>query len=76
MGCCCNSNNQTISLNVEGMSCNHCKAAVENALKEIGVAKVEVDLAAKKVSAAFSADKVNVEGIKKAITDAGYEVVG
>ena len=76
MGCCCNNNNQTITLNVEGMSCDHCKAAVQNALKEIGVDKVEVDLATKKVSASFSTKKVNVDNIRKSIIDAGYEVVG
>ena len=76
MGCCCNKNNQTVTLNVEGMSCNHCKVAVENALKQIGVDKVEVDLVAKKVSASFSAEKVTVDNIRKSIADAGYEVVG
>ncbi|ACV62662.1 copper ion binding protein [Desulfofarcimen acetoxidans DSM 771] len=75
MGCSCN-NNQTITINVEGMSCNHCKAAVENALKQIGVNKVEVDLAAKKVSASYSSDKLTLDDIKKSIIDAGYEVVG
>jgi copper chaperone len=75
MGSCCN-NNQTVTLNVEGMSCNHCKAAVENALKQIGVNKVEVDLAAKKVSASYSSDKLTLDDIKKSIIDAGYEVVG
>lgn len=74
MGCCCNSK-QTVTLNVEGMSCNHCKMAVENALKEIGVDKVEVDLDGKKVSATFNASKVNLETIKKSISEAGYDVV-
>ena len=75
MGCCCNNKNQTVTLNVEGMSCNHCKVAVENALKEIGVSKAEVDLAAKKVTAEFSAEKLNLDTIKKTIIDAGYEVL-
>jgi copper chaperone len=34
-----------LTFQVEGMSCNHCKMAVTNALKELdGVEKVEVSL--------------------------------
>jgi copper chaperone len=42
---------QKTILTVEGMSCNHCKAAVKKALKKIeGVEEVNVDLVGKKVS--------------------------
>lgn len=64
--------NQT--LKVEGMSCKHCQAAVEKALKSIaGVEDVQVDLANKEVLVSGSADR---EKLAKAIREAGYEVVG
>lgn len=66
-----------ISLKVEGMSCGHCKAAVEKALKgTAGVQDAEVDLAAKAVTVSYDSAKVGRDGLVKAITDAGYEVVG
>lgn len=59
---------------VEGMSCGHCKKAVEDAVGELaGVEKVSVDLETKKVEVEGS--DLNEEKIKKTIEDAGYEVV-
>jgi len=76
MGCCCgNNSSKTVTLNVEGMSCNHCKMAVEKSLTEAGVDKIEVDLEGKKVTATFNPDKLKEDAVKKAITDAGYEVI-
>ncbi|WP_066639799.1 copper ion binding protein [Desulfolucanica intricata] len=72
---CCSNSKQTITLNVEGMSCNHCKMAVENALRELNVDNVEVDLAEKKVLVTFNKSNIKIEDIKKAVTKAGYEVV-
>ena len=59
---------------VEGMMCPHCKARVESVCKGIaGVTDAVVDLQAKNVTVTGEAD---VDALKKAITDAGYEVVG
>ena len=59
---------------VNGMMCPHCKARVEQVCKGIpGVADAVVDLEAKNVTVSGDAD---VAALKKAITDAGYEVVG
>ena len=59
---------------VEGMMCPHCKARVEQVCKAVpGAADAVVDLQAKNVTVSGAAD---VEALKKAITDAGYEVVG
>ena len=59
---------------VEGMMCPHCKARVESVCKGIpGVTDAVVDLQAKNVTVTGEAD---VAALKKAITDAGYEVVG
>ena len=61
-------------INVEGMMCKHCKARVESVCKEIaGVTDAVVDLEAKQVTVNGT---VNVDALKKAIIDAGYEVIG
>ena len=61
-------------IKVEGMMCKHCKARVEQVCKEVpGIVDAEVDLAAKTVTVTGTAD---VAAVKKAIADAGYEVVG
>jgi copper chaperone len=65
-----------VVLNVEGMSCNHCKMAVEKALKTLdGVEDASVDLGAKTVTVEFNPSVVNGDNLKKTIGDAGYEVV-
>jgi copper chaperone CopZ len=56
--------------NVEGMACNHCKAAVKNAIDVIaGVEKVEVDLAKGK---AYVYGQHNSAEVIKAVSDRGY----
>lgn len=58
---------------VEGMTCEHCKNRVENALNELDGVSVKVNL--KKKTAFVSMEKmVSDEEIKKAIELAGYEV--
>ena len=54
--------------------CVHCKARVESVCKDIaGVTDAVVDLEQKQVTVVGDA---SVEALKKAITDAGYEVIG
>ncbi|NLI13670.1 heavy-metal-associated domain-containing protein [Pelotomaculum propionicicum] len=66
---------EKITLKVEGMSCGHCKAAVEKALKDTGgVLAAEVDLDAKSVQVDYDRDRVDRAGLVKAIEDAGYDV--
>ncbi|WP_172253520.1 copper ion binding protein [Saccharibacillus deserti] len=65
---------QTTTLNVEGMSCNHCVQAVEGAVKEAG-AEGKVDLGAKTVDISYDESAVNLDTIKAAIEDQGYDVV-
>ena len=58
---------------VNGMMCPHCKAMVEKVCKGIpGTVDAVVDLQAKNVTVTGDA---NVDTLKKAIVDAGYEVV-
>lgn len=60
---------------VKGMSCDHCKHAVESALQGLhGVKKATVDLGRGEVSVDFSAP-VSLSEIAAAIDDAGYELV-
>ena len=60
-------------IKVNGMMCTHCKAAVEKAFKAVpGTVDAVVDLEAKNVTVTGSAGAAD---LKKAITDAGYEVV-
>ena len=58
---------------VNGMMCPHCKARVEKVCKAVpGTEDAVVDLQAKTVTVTGNAD---LEALKKAITDADYEVV-
>ena len=60
-----------IELNVSGMTCGHCKSAVESALKSVaGVSTVEVDLAAGK--ATVDGEGVKLEALVAAVADEGY----
>jgi Cu+-exporting ATPase len=60
-------------IKVEGMMCTHCKARVESVCKAIaGTQDAVVDLQKKTVTVTGNA---NPEELKKAIIDAGYEVV-
>lgn len=61
-------------ISVDGMTCNHCAANVERAIREVaGVEEVRVDLVAKK--AAVAGDDFDLESVKTAIEGAGYKVV-
>lgn len=65
----------TTVINVNGMMCEHCKATVEKVTKAVeGVSNSIVNLDAKNVTIEY-ADGTDLEKVKKAITDAGYEVV-
>ena len=61
-------------IQVEGMMCPHCKARVEGVCKAAqGVEDAVVDLQKKIVTVT---GKPDLEALKKAIIDAGYEVIG
>ena len=65
-----------VKISVEGMTCGHCKAAVEGALSKMdGVASAEVNLAEKNVTVKYDSTKVNEEALKNEIEEAGYDVV-
>ena len=59
-------------LNVEGMSCNHCTAAVKKALEGIdGVKEADVSLEGKNAKVELDKDVAD-EALVKAVEDAGY----
>jgi copper chaperone len=62
------------TLHVQGMSCGHCKAAIESAVKEVG-AEARVNLEAGTVDVIYDPSAVNLQTVKAAIEDAGYDVV-
>ena len=67
---------ETFLLNVGGMSCVRCSAAVERALSRIdGVLNVSVSFADGKAVVQTAAGKVNRKTLEKAVRDAGYVVV-
>jgi copper chaperone len=64
------------TLNVAGMSCDHCKMAVSRAVGSIkGVSAVEVSLENNTASFDFDEAEGSLDSIIAAIEDQGYEVV-
>ena len=65
---------ETITLEVNGMTCDGCVRSVAKALKALpGVGDVEVSLAKAEVRIAYTPREVSIERLKAAIDDAGYE---
>jgi copper chaperone len=65
---------EPITLHVEGMSCGHCIRAVTNAIQALDkAAKVDVDLAAKRVVAATSLPRAD---LVRAVEEEGFAVKG
>lgn len=63
-----------ISLTVSGMSCQHCVAAVEEALRDVpGVERVEVDL--DRACATVEGAGLDTAALRAAVADAGYDAV-
>jgi copper chaperone len=59
---------------VPGISCGHCKAAIEGEVGKVaGVEQVEVDVEARSVRVEGSASD---EAVRSAVDEAGYEVAG
>ncbi|HWR24992.1 MAG TPA: copper ion binding protein [Methanosarcina sp.] len=64
------------TINVEGMSCGHCQMRVKKAVEAVeGVKKADVSLQDKQVVFEYDEGKANLEKVKAAIKEAGYEPV-
>jgi copper chaperone len=65
----------TATITVKGMSCSGCVNAVTNALKAVnGVLEANVDLEGQSATVTFDESRTNVEALKQAVEDAGYDV--
>jgi copper ion binding protein len=64
-------------LSIEGMSCDHCVSHVTKALESIeGMRKVKVNLKNNVAEVVYDGNKVSLEAMKRAVSEAGYRVVG
>jgi copper chaperone len=63
------------TLNIEGMSCGHCKAAVEGELGKLsGVERADADVQRGTVEISYDEGTVTTEDLAGAIEEAGYDV--
>lgn len=63
------------TIKVEGMSCGHCVMRVKKAIEDVqGVKKVDVSLENKQAVVEFDEEKTDVEKIKAAVRESGYEL--
>ncbi|CAM3765022.1 copper chaperone CopZ [Cytobacillus oceanisediminis] len=66
---------EKVTLNVEGMSCEHCIKAIEGSAGElVGVSNVKVHLDSGIVDVEYNSSKITLDKIKETINDEGYEV--
>ncbi|MEF9866115.1 MAG: metal-transporting ATPase, partial [Oscillospiraceae bacterium] len=66
---------KTIVLSIEGMSCGHCSARVEQVLSEINGVSAKVNLEEKTATVQYSGE-LDKQVLIDAITNAGYTVTG
>jgi copper chaperone len=65
----------TKTIQVEGMSCEHCKSAVSGALNNLeGVSQADVNLETGTVDVNYDESKVDDVAMTEAIEDQGYDV--
>ena len=61
-------------IKVEGMSYMHCQLRVKKAVEAVeGVQRADVNLQTKQVTVDYEEGKVNLEEVKAAIRETGYE---
>jgi copper chaperone len=66
---------ETVTLNIQGMTCGGCVASVTRVLKATpGVDNAVVRLDSKSATVTFDPAKTSVPALKSAIEDAGYGV--
>jgi copper chaperone len=66
---------ETKTIQVEGMSCQHCVNGIQKAVGELkGISKVEVDLPGKKVTVELDPQMITLDTVKETIADQGYDV--
>ncbi|MCL2016086.1 MAG: cation transporter [Defluviitaleaceae bacterium] len=63
---------EKFSINVNGMSCEHCERAVKNALEDLGATAVAASVANANVTGEHDPAKLSLDKIKAEITEIGY----
>ena len=65
---------QTVTIKTPTVQCEMCKKRIEEyMIRETGVQKVVVDYKRKTTKVTFVADRTNIENIKTAIANVGYD---
>ena len=66
---------ETVTLNVQGMSCQGCVGSVTRVLKGTpGVQAVSVQLEPGRAEVSYDPARASIDDLKRAIEDAGYDV--
>ncbi|AFY39429.1 copper-translocating P-type ATPase [[Leptolyngbya] sp. PCC 7376] len=67
---------ETRRFQITGMSCAACGQAVERVLnKTVGVTIAQVNFAAEQARVEFDETAINLDGLQRAVSDAGYEAI-
>ncbi len=68
------SKQENVTVNISGMSCNHCSQRVEKALQQAnGVNTARVELSEEKAYIEYDSSVINAEALLQIIKDSGYE---
>ncbi|HSV13624.1 MAG TPA: cation transporter [Tepidisphaeraceae bacterium] len=68
---------QTATINIQGMTCQHCTQSVQRAVSSLpGVSAVNVDLAKNAATVTFNPASVTVGKVMQTIQQAGFTPVG
>ncbi len=63
----------TETINIEGMTCNHCIKSIDEVMKKLAVEKYEVKLGSLYVE--YNPEKIEKIEIIDAIVECGYDVI-
>ncbi len=67
---------EDVIIKIKGMMCSHCEKTVTEAAKSVkGVTKASSDFKKSEAKVSFDSSVTDLETIKKAIADSGYEVI-
>jgi len=67
---------ETITMNVQGMTCGGCVASVTRVLKAVpGVSEVAVSLTPGTAKVTYDPAKTAAPALRSAVEDAGYDVI-
>ncbi len=66
-----------VTIVIEGMHCNHCSAAIAEALKKLnGIKNADVLFTTGKAKVTYDPDVIKVDDMVKVVKDLGYSVKG